>query len=82
MRHIGEINETLELIASDIGVIYVSKKDISCDYDKQFCFGMTPEGHKIIYDYGHFSMDGARYMGNRMHQIDWLAPLYEALNQQ
>ena len=27
---------------------------------------MTPEGHKIYWDFGHYTFEGARYLGKKI----------------
>jgi len=36
------------------------------------CDGITDEGYKTFYDYGHYTLEGAGYLGRRMYEINWL----------
>ena len=30
------------------------------------------EGFKIFYDYGHYTMEGAKYLGKKIYETNWL----------
>ncbi|SMG64352.1 hypothetical protein BMETH_2360_0 [methanotrophic bacterial endosymbiont of Bathymodiolus sp.] len=36
------------------------------------CDGITDDGFKSFYDYGHFTLEGARFFGQRIHETNWL----------
>ena len=40
-----------------------------CDLLKKECDYVTTDGNKIFYDYGHYTLEGAKYFGKRIHSI-------------
>ena len=47
-----------------------------CSEADKVCYGLTPNGYKAIYDYGHYTLEGAKYFGERMFNLG----VYELLN--
>jgi hypothetical protein len=35
------------------------------------CDGISDEDYKTFYDYGHYTLEGARCFGRRMYGINW-----------
>ena len=42
-----------------------------CDTIKIECDYLTPDGYKIFYDYGHYTFEGAKYFGQKIHKMNW-----------
>lgn len=80
-RDIDGINRTIRDMAQS-GAVVLDKEDYLCDRRQETCFGVTDEGRKIFHDYGHYTVDGAKFLGGEMASIGWLAPLTEALRHQ
>ena len=53
------------------------KKDFICDSLSRACSMVTPDGYKTLYDYGHYTLEGAAFFGERLAAIDWLRPLVD-----
>ena len=67
------INKALRNIAKNKDIVLLDKTDFICDMEAMTCDGITDEGYKSFYDdYGHFTLEGARYFGQRIHEINWL----------
>ena len=62
----------IEEIAKGKGVKYVSKAEVVCELQLQQCFGVTPDGYKAFYDQGHWTVEDAKYFGERMFEKKWL----------
>jgi hypothetical protein len=77
---IPTINKKIKEIAEKTDTIYLEKSEFICDRSQQLCFGLTPEGKKVFYDYGHFTLAGAKFFGERIVEINWLEPLFSRLN--
>lgn len=77
MRSSGsdERNERLEALAADLNVPFLRKSDFICDEKKRECTALTPDGKKALFDSAHYSLAGAAHFGQRIAEIDWLAPL-------
>ena len=53
----------------------MNKDDLICDYKLKECFGVDNMGNKIFYDYGHYTIDGAYFLGRRALKIKWLSKI-------
>lgn len=58
-------------IAEKADATVLGKARLTCNKADQECHVMTPDGLKVHYDYGHFTLEGARWTGQRMHELDW-----------
>lgn len=67
-----QINEVLREIAKANQIVVLDKTDFICDVEAQTCEGITAEGYKSFFDYGHFTLEGAMYFGRRIYEIGWL----------
>ena len=67
-----EINQSLIEIANTQNIVVLDKMDFICDIPSKTCDGITNEGNKSFYDYGHFTLEGAKYFGRRVHELNWL----------
>lgn len=63
------INQKLKKTANKNGFIYLNKEDYMCDLLKKECDYVTEDGNKIFYDYGHYTLEGAKYFGKKIHSI-------------
>ena len=68
-------NRLLRAMARDYGILYLEKEDYICDAEAELCPMLTPGGRKVHPDYGHYTLSGAAYYGQRIAELDWLAPL-------
>ncbi|SFU80040.1 Peptidoglycan/LPS O-acetylase OafA/YrhL, contains acyltransferase and SGNH-hydrolase domains [Halomonas korlensis] len=66
---IDTINKQLSLIASSKGVPYIDKLQIACLHNKNKCFAVDKSNNLLYYDYGHYTIEGARYFGRRMMEL-------------
>ena len=53
----------------------LDRMDYVCDRKNKRCFSMNNDFEKYFYDYGHHTLEGAQYFGNRVDKIDWLENL-------
>ena len=65
------INLEVERIAKEKGVLYLDKREYICDDQAKTCDGVTPEGHKAFYDYGHYTLRGAKNFGQKIADTGW-----------
>ncbi len=73
-----ETNERLKNMAKLNGLVYLNKQDYLCDQSEGICFGITHDFQKTVYDYGHYTLAGARLFGLRAHDAQWLRPIEDA----
>ena len=71
-HEVDEVNKSLRKIITDKDIVVLDKADFICDMKSGACDGITDDGYKSFYDYGHFTLEGASYFGRRMHEINWL----------
>jgi len=67
----GSINHYVKRIAKSKGIKYLEKKDYICDEVLKECEGVTPEGFKSFYDYGHYTLKGAKNFGKKIYALGW-----------
>lgn len=77
---IARTNAALREIAARHGVIFLSKQAYQCDADAGRCDLLTPEGRKIYHDRSHYTLQGARYLGQKAHGMGWFRRALEQLD--
>ena len=68
----SSVNQRLKKLVKKYNLVYLNKEDYLCDLVKKECDYVTDEGHKIFYDYGHHTLDGAKYLGKKIFEMGWL----------
>ena len=61
-----DINKKIAAIASNFNVPYFDKVPLICNDNNKSCAAFTEDGHKIFYDYGHWTIEGAKFLGKRL----------------
>ncbi|MEM7701482.1 MAG: acyltransferase family protein [Pseudomonadota bacterium] len=69
------INARVRAITEEAGIPYLSRRNLICSDERQRCDIATPEGKKVVYDYGHLTLAGAAMMAERMREQDALGPV-------
>ena len=69
-------NNTIRDLAKSLNLIFLNKFDYVCDYNQKTCDGITNQGKKIFFDYGHYTLDGAKYFGEKIHKIQWINNIF------
>jgi hypothetical protein len=77
MNRRSEVNRQVRAIAEAQDVSYFDKFAYMCDARAKRCEGLTDQGRKVFYDYGHYTLEGARFFGERMARTE-LPALLEA----
>ena len=65
-------NLKLKEIADNSQVKFLDMQKLQCNSVIKTCDLMTPEGFKIYWDQGHNTYEGAKFLGKKMKDIDWL----------
>jgi peptidoglycan/LPS O-acetylase OafA/YrhL len=65
------INNRLKKISEKYNLVYLNKEDFQCELKKNICFAATNDGYKTHYDYGHYTLEGAKFFGKRAFEINW-----------
>ncbi len=74
---VDEVNNKLREIAQNKNITYLDKHSIICSDIKMQCDGVTDDGLKTFYDYGHYTLEGAKYFGSKIAEQGWLKKLSE-----
>ena len=72
INEINEINLNLKKISDRNGIKFLNKEDFQCEIRLEICYGITENGFKTNHDPSHFTVEGAKFFGKRIHEIDWL----------
>ena len=67
----AQINSKIKLYAKKNNLIFLSKQDFQCDDLKNTCHALTDTGKKIFWDYGHYTLAGAKFFGSKIHRMNW-----------
>lgn len=73
-RDLGIHNMNLKLseIAETAGVPFVYRQAIVCSDESESCYGATTDGLKTYSDRSHWTLEGARFFGQLMHETCWI----------
>ena len=66
------MNFRINNIAKQENVLFLNKHDYLCNDFTKECDILTDENFKIYYDYGHYTLEGAKYFGKKIHRMNWL----------
>ena len=67
-----DLNDELKKIASIQNIKFFSKQKYLCNDDSYQCLVINDEGKKIFFDYGHLSLSGSKYVGERLKEFQIL----------
>jgi len=75
LPEVAPVNDLLRSITLQHDAIYLDKWDYGCEVNKQECFALNETGYPLHYDYGHYTVEGVKFFGQRLVDIGWLNPL-------
>ncbi len=64
-------NKKLMAFSNNNNLIYLNKFDYLCSNKTESCDVLTNNSEKILFDYGHSSVKGAKYIGKKIHERNW-----------
>ena len=67
----NRFNNRLTKISKKYDVKLLDKSIYQCDYVKKSCKIITPEGYKINYSMHHHTLEGIKYLGNIIYELQW-----------
>jgi len=65
-NNLDKLNEALGRRSTELGLPFINKVPFLCDLLKQTCDVIDAQGNLLYTDYGHWSVEGAKYFGQRM----------------
>ena len=68
----SDINQKLKKFTLKEKLKYLNKEDYMCEVLKNECDYVDNDGNKIFYDYGHYTIYGAKFFGEKIYKINWL----------
>ncbi|MCK0103894.1 acyltransferase family protein [Pseudohalocynthiibacter sp. F2068] len=74
-------SELVKDIAEEMDIQFLDRRMLVCNDADGVCDLITKGGWKALYDYGHWTIDGARYFGQRASELDWLSPVLSEVPQ-
>lgn len=75
---VSKRNTLLRLIADQTGSVFLSRSALVCSKVDKSCMLATPTGQKTMYDYGHWTLEGAQFFGAASEDVGWLSPILDA----
>lgn len=56
-------------------LIILDRMDYACSAPEEVCYSVDQSLGKFYYDYGHHTLRGSAFFGQRVDRVDWLSPL-------
>ncbi len=69
------LNDRIEQKARQLGVPYLDKLSFLCSDDLSSCDVLDADNNLLFYDYGHWTLEGARYFGAKLAATGFLDDL-------
>ena len=66
------INARVERQAERFNVRYMDKLEFLCSADRSSCDVLDDSDNLLLFDYGHWTLEGARHFGAKMAEIGFL----------
>jgi hypothetical protein len=68
-------NEEIERIGRELNVAVLDRMDYVCTVIDRLCYAVNWEYQKYFFDYGHHTLEGAEFFGNRVDKIGWISEI-------
>ena len=65
-------NNRLTIISKKFNLRLLDKSVYQCDYKQKRCNILTPDGYKINYNAHHHTLEGIKYLGKKVFDLNWL----------
>ena len=66
-----KLNNTLLEKAKKFNIKFLNIQKFQCNYNDKTCDLITPDGHSIYFDRTHSTEKGAKYLGNKIFELNW-----------
>lgn len=64
--NLDKLNGSLKERTIELGLAFIDKVPYLCDLDNELCDVIDAQGNVLYTDYGHWSVEGAKFFGQRM----------------
>ena len=72
LLHSGsEINKKIKKFSRSNKFLFLNREDFMCNIVEKECEYVDKSGNKIFFDYAHYTREGAKYFGEKIHKINW-----------
>ena len=71
IKNKDKLNNKLKKIAKNKDIKILLKEEYLCDLDKKKCSVFTDDYKKISWDYAHYTLEGAKYLGKKIYENKW-----------
>lgn len=68
---VSRANKKLEGVSKSFDVPFVHRHDLFCEKNLGICEVFTPEGLLLHWDHGHYTINGASYIGKQIDSKGW-----------
>jgi peptidoglycan/LPS O-acetylase OafA/YrhL len=68
----SQVNIEVKNLAEKYNLKFLNKEDYLCNLINTECDYLTDNGNKIFSDYGHYTLEGAKFFGKRIYETNWL----------
>jgi hypothetical protein len=75
-KKIDALNSKIEKLAQQHGVRYIDKAALVCSNSEQRCDALDDSGHALVWDYGHWTVEGAAWYGEKLARSNQLAFIF------
>jgi len=66
-----KLNNILNNKAKKFDIPFLNLEKFQCNYKNKTCDLVTPDNYKIYWDRTHITEKGARYLGNKIYELNW-----------
>jgi hypothetical protein len=73
IRNREKVNKKLKKISEITNIKMLLKEQFLCNVEKKRCSVMTDKEEKIFWDYAHYTLDGAKYLGKKIYETKWFS---------
>ena len=71
-KHTILVNNKLKKVSDNLKIVYLDPLNFACKEEEEKCSIITSTSSKIYMDYGHFTLDGAKFFGKEILENNWL----------
>ncbi|MEM9912684.1 MAG: acyltransferase family protein [Pseudomonadota bacterium] len=75
---LDDLNTSLAMLAQEEGVAFADRFSVVCPDQEAACVLLLPDGRKALYDYAHWTVEGARHFGTNLFSWLEIAPPNQA----
>ena len=66
-----KLNNILNNKAKKFDIPFLKMEEFQCNYEDKICNLVTSDNYKIYWDRTHITEKGAKYLGNKIYELNW-----------